>query len=301
MKNLITPRRAPWLLTLALLAATACDDAPPQPALICHNANCVEPANPAEDDTPEALSASLALVDTANRPLIDGVEIDTFWFGEESRCLFAHDLADPETSQDVDVAFDLISAHLLERRSSGAPLTRTAARFSIFIELKGHVGPAKSEKHSPEQRIQHAECAASLGLELAQHATQHDYPLEIVYTSFDAGLLEALSTRDVYDRLRQNGSTITKLGYLVGVPAPLDSQSKPLDTIPKGLDIDVLSAHPHWTRHPTLEAAESMGWELSLWMFTVVPETFDAISTYNPHYVTTSEANVLSGWLDQNH
>lgn len=283
-----------------LLLFSACHEPPPQPALICHNANCVEPANPAEDDTPEALAASLALVDDADRPLIDGVEIDTFWFGEEARCLFAHDLAEPESARDASVAFDLISAHLEARRTSQAALTRTAPRFAIFVELKGHVGPEKSEKHSPEQRLEHAECAASLGLSFARHATLHDYPLEIVYTSFDASLLEDLSTRDRYAMLKQEASTVTKLGYLVGVPAPLDSQSKPLDTIPADLDIDLLSAHPHWTRHATLEAAESLGWELSLWMFTVVPETFDAIDTYHPHYITTSEANVLSGWLDEN-
>ncbi len=286
-------------LLVILTAHVACSSDVEAPRIICHNANCVEPANPVEDDTPEALNASLALVDAQDVPLIDGVEIDTFWFGEEDRCLFAHDLADPDSAQDASVAFDIISNHLQQRIENSKAITRQGKAFSIFIELKGHVGPAKSEKHSPEQLQKHADCAAQLGVDFAVHSTTHDYPLELVFTSFDASLLLELQSSTLYQDIAAQPNAVSKLGYLVGVPAPLDSQSKPLDSIPSELNIDMLSAHPHWTRHSTLHAAESLNWELSLWMFSAVPETYDAILTYNPHYITTSEANLLSGWLEE--
>lgn len=292
------------LLILTLLTSTttlliSCQDDVPGPRLICHNANCVEPATPAEDDTVDALTASLALMDAQGTPLVDGVEIDTFWFGEESRCLFAHDLGDLDSAEDVDIATQILATHLEARAKAGLALTRSPGPFSIFIELKGHVGVSKTEKHDAAQLDSHAACAATVGLELAEHARTHDYDLELVYTSFDASLLAALDGQPQYTMIEASTSTITKLGYLQGVPAPLDSQSKPFDSIPEGLKIDMLDAHPHWTRHSTLEAAESMGWELALWMFSVVPETYDAIDRYQPHYVTTSEARALSGWLDE--
>lgn len=287
------------LTPLLLLIVAACQSDVSPPRLICHNANCVEPATPDEDDTVDALTASLALVDASDTPLIDGVELDTFWFGEESRCLFAHDLGDLESAQDVEVATALITTHLETRTNAGRPITRSPGAFSIFIELKGHVGVSKAEKHDAAQLASHAACAAEVGLELAEHARTHGYDLELVYTSFDASLLAALATQPQYTALGASTQITIKLGYLQGVPAPLDSQSKPFDTIPEGLQIDMLDAHPHWTRHATLEAAESMGWELALWMFSVVPETYDAIDRYHPHYVTTSEARALSGWLDE--
>ncbi len=289
------------LCPLALaITLSSCTQKVDPPRLICHNANCVEPANPAQDDTVDALTASLALVNDADRPLIDGVEIDTFWFAEESRCLFAHDLGDLESAQDVELAVNLITSHLETRQQAGLPLTRLEqGPFSIFIELKGHVGVSKSEKHSPEQLTDHATCAAMIGTQFATHALEQGYALELVYTSFDASLLAELAKQPAYIDIETSTTAVTKLGYLQGVPAPLDSQSKPFDTIPADLEIDMLDVHPHWTRHSTLEAAESMGWELALWMFSVVPETYDAIDRYQPHYVTTSEARALSGWLEQ--
>ena len=63
----------------------------PQPAIICHNGNCVEPIDAEQDDSIPALQASLAL-EYKGRPAFDGVEVDTFWRGEDSMCLYAHDL-----------------------------------------------------------------------------------------------------------------------------------------------------------------------------------------------------------------
>ena len=79
------------LLPLAILLAglLGCDRA--RPILICHNANCVEPADPEADDTIESLRASLAL-EWAGKPAMDGIEIDLIWDRIGDRCLFAHDL-----------------------------------------------------------------------------------------------------------------------------------------------------------------------------------------------------------------
>ena len=59
--------------TLAVggLLALGCN-APPEerPLLICHNSNCVEPPAPEEDDTLEALEASLALEDATGLPFV---------------------------------------------------------------------------------------------------------------------------------------------------------------------------------------------------------------------------------------
>src|SRR3954469_25491180 len=69
------------------LGLVACDR--PSPLLICHNSNCTGP-DVQRDDTLPALDE--AMRQTYNGlPVLDGVEIDTFWYGAESRCLFAHD------------------------------------------------------------------------------------------------------------------------------------------------------------------------------------------------------------------
>ena len=52
-------KRSSVLALLAVLALAACDR--PDVLVICHNANCVEPTNPALDDTIPALRESLAL------------------------------------------------------------------------------------------------------------------------------------------------------------------------------------------------------------------------------------------------
>ena len=69
------------LLFASLVAA--CDR--PDTLVICHNANCVEPTDPANDDTIPALRDSLALR-IAGMPAIDGTEIDSFWRGSDGAC-----------------------------------------------------------------------------------------------------------------------------------------------------------------------------------------------------------------------
>lgn len=287
------------LSALAALAVSCSGGSDYNPRVICHNANCVEPANVEDDDTPAALRESLALVDDENRPLIDGVEIDTFWYGEESRCLFAHDLDNLEKASNFDEAVTVITEHLEARAFEDLPLTRTADTFTVLVELKGHVGASKSEKHSEEQRAQHASCAVNIAQRLAASATRADYAMEVIFTSFDSTLLEALSQDEGFTTLREGDRIDVRLGVLAGVPRPLDTQTQPVDDFSESLGIDFVSVHPHWTRHASIRAYESRGWSLGLWMFSIVPETLDAIDAYQPDYVTTSEARALTRWLER--
>ena len=75
-------------LVVAALLVAACDR--PDFEIVCHNANCVEPQDPDNDDTILALRASLALGET-----IDGIEMDLLV--HDGRCLFAHDTDEADT------------------------------------------------------------------------------------------------------------------------------------------------------------------------------------------------------------
>jgi len=278
------------------LLASACTPSSVVPALICHNSNCVEPANPDEDDTVDALQASLDLEDEDGRPLIDGVEIDTFWHGEDARCLFAHDLERPGEYPEVGAAVDVINAWLDERHAAGLPLTHEGRAFQVFVELKGHVAREKSARHSPAQRALHADCAVSVLRALGDAATADARPLKVVFTSFDPALLgavhEALADVD-------SGNLVeVRLGGLFGIPPPLDSQTLPLEAF-ADVPLDVVSIHPHWTRQAASAAFASEDLEVGYWMFSAVPETLQSISAHRPSFVTTSEARLLRTFLDR--
>jgi hypothetical protein len=280
---------------LALLAS-ACAPSSFTPALICHNSNCVEPANPDEDDTVEALQASLDLTADDGRPLIDGVEIDTFWHGEDARCLFAHDLERPGDYPEVGAAVDVINAWLDERHAAGLPLSHEGRAFQVFVELKGHVAREKSARHSPAQRALHADCAVSVLWALGDAATADARPLKVVFTSFDPALLgavhEALADVD-------SGNLVeVRLGGLFGIPPPLDSQTLPLSAF-ADVPLDVVSIHPHWVRQAATAAFSSQELEVGYWMFSAVPETLQAIRAHAPAFVTTSEARLLRTALDR--
>src|SRR5690348_559455 len=134
--------RVSVLVVCALV--TACDR--PDVKAICHNANCFGPTDPHTDDTLPALDAALAL-EYDGRPAIDGIEIDSFWVGDDARCVFAHDLDEPRTTPAQDAA-TTIAAHFART----GPISYSDDPFYVFIELKSHVAKDKSALHSPEQR-----------------------------------------------------------------------------------------------------------------------------------------------------
>lgn len=287
-----------YLPLLGAIAAIAVPGCRPdtKPLVICHNANCVEPANPDEDDTAAALTASLALQDDDDVPLIDGVEIDTFWNGAEARCLFAHDLAGSD-EPDAVAAVDVINAHLSERFARGAPLTHSGESFMLFVELKGHVGEAKSDKHSDEEQALHAGCAVDVFEAFAGPAVAEARPARVVFTSFEPALLGAV--QDALDARAVNEPLVpVRLTALFGIPPPLDSQTLPIADF-GDVDLGGVSIHPQWTRTTSQASFDSLGLDVGYWMFSAVPETLAAIDAHQPSFVTTSEATFMRRWLDR--
>lgn len=270
------------------IATTACDR--PRPLVICHNANCVEPPEPRRDDTLDALRASLALA-VDGRPAIDGVEIDLFWHGQQNRCLFAHDLSTTPAASAGDVAAEL--AQYIARPEPIA--SRDDVPFTVLIELKGHVGPSKSDAHTPAQRAAHAACAVDVVATLDAAAATAGRDVDLVVTSFDPRLLAAVAAEPRW-RLPPARAR-RRLGAIVGIPAPLDSQTRPLSEFGAELGIDLVEVHPQWLLDGQYEAYDHAGYELAFWMFSATVETLAAIDRYEPAMVVTSEARLVRRWL----
>ncbi len=87
------------------------------------------------------------------------------------------------------------------------------------------------------------------------------------------------------------------LGAIQGVLRPLDSGTRPLDDYPENIGIDMVTVHAQWLRDSTYQAYSSRGWSVGLWMFSAVPETYNAIETFQPKWITTGEAKTFSRWL----
>ena len=119
--------RAACSLVIAVIALAACDR--PKALLICHNGNCNEPTDPARDDTLEALNESLAL-EFAGKPMIDGIELDSFWRGEDETCLYAHDLDAEQLTAATAPAIEL-AAHF----ARPSALTFSGGTFHVSASL----------------------------------------------------------------------------------------------------------------------------------------------------------------------
>jgi hypothetical protein len=273
---------------LAVLAALAACDRP-EVLVICHNGNCVEPTDPANDDTIPALRESLALT-IAGMPAIDGTEIDSFWRGSDGTCLFAHDLEGARTTL-IDEAAAELAAHIM----AGGPLTATPGEpFRIFFELKPHVGVAESELHTPEQRTLHAQCAWSVYTTIANAAVANTQPVEFVFASFEPKLLEA-----VIATTPATTPIVYRFDAFYGIPKPLDSVTRPLSDY-TGLPITIVEMHPQWIHDAQHEGLLSYGnIDITFWMFSATVETFAAIEQYEPKMVITSEANLVRRWLER--
>jgi hypothetical protein len=273
------------LLVLAALVV-GCDR--PDVLVICHNGNCVEPTDPANDDTIPALRASLAL-EVDGMPAIDGTELDSFWRASDSTCLFAHDL-DGERTTPISEAAAELAAHI----AAGGPLTRSGKPFRVFFELKAHVGIEKSERHTPEQRTLHAQCAWGVYATIAAAATMSGQSVEFVFASFEPKLLA-----EVLALTPQSTPIDYKLDAFYGIPKPLDSETRPLSDY-AGLPITIIEIHPQWLHDAQYEGVLSLpGVEIVFWMFSATTETFAAIEQYEPEAVVTSEAQLMRRWLER--
>jgi glycerophosphoryl diester phosphodiesterase len=276
--------RAASLLTLVVVALAGCDR--PNPLLVCHNANCVEPTKPEEDDTLPALRASLAL-SIGGLPAVDGTEIDTFLRATDGACLFAHDLEGARSTVASEAADELASYI-----ASTTRLTHSGRPFRIFIELKPRTDAAETEKHTPAQRTMHADCVWDVYNRIAAAAVANAREVEIVFASFNPDLLREMIARQPID---------TPIPFLYdafyGIPKPLDSVTQPLSDY-AGIPIELVEIHPQWIHDAQWEGLLSQNVEVLFWTFSATVETFAAIEQYEPDWVGTSEANLMRRWLE---
>jgi len=265
------------------------------PAIICHNSNCVEPPDPERDDSPEALRESLDAMGDGGEPLVDGMELDLFLRGADNQCVFAHDLDQENPSLAVDAAkivADWLSAPRAKSTRSGGP-------YWVFLELKGQVGKTKAEVHTAEQRDLHAACAVGVLGVLADGARTGNVPLRVRFTSFSPDLLRAVSTQLKQSAWTNDNDVSAGLGAIAGVLPPLDWGTVSLDEYGADIGVDMVTVHAQWLRDVTYQAYSSRGFSVGVWMFSAVPETYDAIETYQPKWITTGEAKTMGRWLDR--
>jgi hypothetical protein len=266
------------------LALAACDR--PATLVICHNGNCVEPADPAADDTIPALQESLALT-YRGRPAIDGVEIDSFWNGATATCLFAHDLEGAPTTPATEPAM-VLAAHF----AVPGPLTYGDGPFLVLHELKAHVSADKADRHTPEEAALHAACGWQVYTIIADAAVATGRTVEFEFSSFAPDLLRA-----VIAQTPPTTPIAVRYGAVLGVPAPLDNQTQELGDY-AGIPLHTIEIHAQWINDAQHEAVRSYGAELALWMFTATVETFATIEQYEPALVVTNEARLFRRWLD---
>ncbi len=273
------------LLALVLAAVAGCDDREVT-RVICHNANCVEPTDPELDDTLGAMQESLALR-IGGRPAIDALEVDSYWRGSDDTCLFAHDLVKPRTT-----TIDEMTAELATYITSASELGRHPGPFRIYFELKQHVDPDESVKHTDAQRLAHVDCAWRAYETIANASMVSGKPIEFVFSSFSPAIL-----RDVLARKPASTPIPFLLDTFYGIPAPLSSETQPLDDF-AGIPLDIVEIHPHWIHDAQIEGLHSLGVEIVFWTFSATTETFNAIDQYEPDAVGTSEAQLMVRWLE---
>ncbi len=264
-----------------------------QPALICHNSNCVEPPNPERDDSPEALRESLETTDESGQPIIDGMELDLFLRGADNQCVFAHDLDQVNPAAAIDAAA-IVGDWL---RAPRAKATRSGGPYWVFLELKGTVGKTKAEVHSPAQLDLHAACARDVLGVIADGARTGSVPLRVRFISFSPDLLRATSNTLKQAAWTNDDQVSVGYGVIQGVLPPLDWGSNPLDDYGADLPVDMVTVHAQWIRDSVYQGYLSRGWSVGLWMFSAVPETYDAIEHYQPKWITTNEAKTFARWL----
>jgi len=274
------------LAVVAGFALGACER--PSPLVICHNANCKH--NDVEhDDTLESLNESLRALTFDGRPVLDGMEWDTFWYGAESRCIFAHDL-NGSTSVPVADAADAIGDYLATTPQVGW----NGERFYTFIELKGFVGASFDDRHTPDQFVQHANCALDAAKRIAMGAAAGGHPLTIGFVAGVPEHLKTVSMQPDWDLLANMPDVeLMLIGDIFGpysslVPEISDYKVK----------LDAVEYHPDYMTAQHRETYKSLGIELVQWSFISTEEAFDAISRWEPKFVISNEAELMRRWIE---
>jgi hypothetical protein len=275
-------------LSWAVIATLVIGCEQPHPIVICHNANCGEPTNPARDDTLPAFRESLALQDNG-RPVIDGIELDSFWRGSDDVCLYAHDVSDFAENTPAIAPAQELALHF----AKPGPITFADTPFLVLLELKAFVSADTHDRHTPAQRTLHAKCAWNIYKIVSDAAMANDRDVVIEFQSFSPELLRA-----VIENAPRPALTPYTFGAIQGVPGPLDDQTRPLRDY-SGIPISDVQVHPLWLLDAQNEAILTSGADLSFFWFSTTTEVFAAIRKYQPTAVDTSEARLMRRWLER--
>jgi hypothetical protein len=259
----------------------------PSPIVICHNGNCAT-NDVSRDDTIEALDESLALT-FDGRPVLDGVELDTFWFAAESRCIFAHDL-DGDTSISVSDA----AAHVGDHLATHTNVSWNGERFYTFLELKGFVGDSFDDRHTPLQFEQHADCALEAARRIASGARDGGHPLTIGFIAGVPRHHETLVTRAGWTELIAMDVEVMLIGDIF---APYSSIVPELSDFK--VPLDAAEYHPDYLTPAQAATYASYGIELVQWSFITTSEALTAIEKWEPSYAITNEAMLLRRWIER--
>ena len=273
----------------AILGAVLAACAPrPHPIVICHNANCGEPTDPERDDTLPAFRESLALVENG-RPVIDGIELDSFLRGADNVCLYAHDISNGNEKTPATAPAEELAEHF----AKPGPITfAEGTQFIALLELNAHVSADTKDRHTPDQLTLHAQCAWDIYEIISDAAIANERDVLIEFQSFSPDLLRA-----VLDNKPAVTPTEFILGALQGVPSPLDDQTRPLRDF-TGLPIKDIQFHPLFMQEAQHEAVLRANAELSFFWFDTTTEVFAAIRKFEPFAVATSEARLMRRWLE---
>lgn len=280
-------RASPTALLFGL-AIAACDR--PSPLLICHNSNCTGP-DVSRDDTLPALDEGLQQT-YDGLPVLDGVEIDTFWYGAESRCLFAHDPPPPGTAE---IPVTDAALHIATYLDSTARPSHNGERFYVFIEIKANVGDAYSDAHTAEQFVEHAECVLDAMSVIAAPARSNGSPITIGVLSSAPEALRVLAARSRWQAYA--GDPDVDLMLIADIFAPYSSVVPHL-TDYDGVPLDAVEYHPDFMTQGRREAYRSLGLDLVEWSYTTTPESLDALARWNPRFEITNDSLLLRRWIE---
>ncbi|MBA3461206.1 MAG: hypothetical protein H0T46_14675 [Deltaproteobacteria bacterium] len=268
-----------------VLAACGVEQPTPTSQVTCHNSNCAY-ADPARDDTLDALHESLAL-ELDGRAMIEGTEIDLIWDPRTSRCVFEHDHIDADVAPDASVALAVLANHFREKRSGA---TWNGHEFSLKLEMKAGAAPL-GYPLTPGEMGSLGDCAIAMAEHAEAAASDAGLRLTVIFVSGDLQMLSGLPERPTWRpelagrrNHRQFGvngwEDVSRLVANVGV---VDLEWK------KASDGD---------RARFRRLADS-GVDVMMWAFDVNQEALAAFEYVAPRYINTNEAPLLRLWVER--
>jgi hypothetical protein len=266
-----------WSLLLCL--AGSCRREPA--TLICNNANCVPPVDVRRDDTMEALRESLDL-EWHGRPAFDGVEIDTVWDVEASRCLFTY-LYDTATGAfDATAAAAEIADHLRETAEVSAN-----RRFYFKIQSKVRVAPAGRDPTQPEAEA-HMDCALEVAGIVEAAASEVGRPLTVLFGE-DPVQLSILTSRPGWQPPSGLAPGSTRQLVYKLEEAPVGGLR------PDAVSIEAGVIDPE--QYATVREIQDRGIEVQLWSRHLSVEIMAAIDAIEPSIFVTNDILSARLWL----